>query len=101
MISQIAGIVLLAASLWIIALNWYSLVQRCRKRAMASWIPFLGAAAACLGLLVAGADLPWWGWLVPWVIDFGALPGMSWCVVVWIRACRPGCERDGQGGDQE
>jgi hypothetical protein len=52
---------------------------------------------ACTSILVAGVAAPWWLWLVPWILDFGSLPGLTWAAVTSVRACSA---RNAGDGDQ-
>jgi hypothetical protein len=81
------GLLLLALSGHLIVLNasvfWISHIQRRRSP---SWIPLLGGVlgAAALAILPVPAVHPWW-W-VPFLIDWGSVPGLLETLV--FHLCR-------------
>lgn len=90
MLKWIIAIPLLLAGAWIIMLNaavfWKRHVQ---KRESSSWIPFLGGMLGAAGLLLVPlAPAHKWWWL-PFFLDWGSIPGISYSILYHlIRALR-------------
>lgn len=82
--SGIAGALAAILGMWIGGCNWVvfwnSHVQR---RHAQSWTPLLagGLCAATLLLLPVGLERFWW---VPFLLDWGSLPGITEAVVIHL-----------------
>jgi len=66
-----------ALGLYVTTLNWLAVARR------RSWIPIVGGALLCLSLALVPA-LRWLAWL-GLILDFGAVPGLSWALFQWWR----------------
>lgn len=83
------GIPLAALALCIVAFNDYVFVlQAVLRRRAPSWIPLLGALfGAAAFVVISGRAALRWCW-VPFVLDWGSLPGIAHALVVHRRARR-------------
>jgi hypothetical protein len=78
----IIGSALLLVGGWLMILNALVFWRRCvQKRVASSWIPFLGGLLAAAGLaLIPLAGIHKWWWL-PFFLDWGCLPGITFSIV--------------------
>ena len=83
------GLVCGAAALFIVVSNAITLIQNLRGlRPVRSGIPLLGGAFGCVALLtipVAALHSYWW---VPWLADWGSVPGLAAGVFQRLRPHR-------------
>jgi hypothetical protein len=82
------GLLLVAASLPIIILNWLCILVNLFFGEHGSWFPLPGLVAS-VGCLLGPAQFRscWWVFLV---IDWGTIPGLSLALVAWLHAARRG-----------
>jgi len=71
---------------WICILNWSVFWSGCvRRERTASWSPLLGAALLSLGLKAAPVHALNELWWLPFVLDWGSLPGLLYTAYWHVR----------------
>ena len=92
----ILAIPLLLIGGWISLLNWYCFyLGVIKKTKTPSWTPLLGASACCGGLLGLSSMLQgrfssyWW---LPFLLDYGSLPGIGYSIVFHLLKKRRNSE---------
>jgi hypothetical protein len=86
MVRTIASIAVSTLGVWICALNasvfW---TRHVLHRESPSWTPLLGAGLLAAGMLVAPSrELHRWWW-IPFLVDWGSVPGLVYSAVWHVR----------------
>jgi hypothetical protein len=71
---------------WIIILNWISVFKYIlTKKKQPSWIPLVGGFVLMLSLgLQPFEDFSKY-WLIPFVLDWGCIPGLVYTLIVYVK----------------
>jgi hypothetical protein len=97
---QVGSILLLMLGGYFIVFNWSCIWRYVRKGEHESWIPLVGGFFGCGGCLGIPALSEYWG--VPWVVDWGSLPGFTFTLAyfgIWFwRRRRNGSQDTGEHG---
>ena len=81
----IVGAILLVVSVWLIAMNWWIVIERSRKGRRSSLAPFYGGICGALALLlIPSSKLAKVAW-VPLVIDVGCLPILIAAAIAYFK----------------
>lgn len=77
----IGGLLILLAT-WVALLNWMIFVKgEILRRPTGSWVPLFAGVTACLGLLVVPVEGLARYWFIPFLVDWGSVPGIAVTVV--------------------
>src|SRR5438309_312457 len=78
------------ASAWIVVLNWSAVVAGWRGGKHRSWIPILGGSLGCAALMSVPDPGPRALWWIPFLVDYGCVPGLlgTASVLLWRRMRR-------------
>ena len=84
-VAVVAGV----GGLWIFILNWHVFIGRHVQRVHTpSWIPLISGALLCVALLVwPNSPYRWYCW-VPFLLDWGSIPGITFSIWHGIRRSR-------------
>ncbi|HOJ78868.1 MAG TPA: hypothetical protein PLZ08_12260 [Bacillota bacterium] len=84
-LATVIAIILLLSGGWITILNFTCFYNGfIKKQKTASWIPLLGAFLCCGGLILIGGKYSTFWWL-PFILDFGSLPGFTFTLFFYIK----------------
>lgn len=86
-IQLLGGIGFIVVGLFFVLMNWIVVVRRVLLGKHSSWVPVLGGFLTSIGIiLLPYQDLRFYWW-IPFIIDFGSLPGLLFTVFyfAWMR----------------
>jgi UDP-N-acetylmuramyl pentapeptide phosphotransferase/UDP-N-acetylglucosamine-1-phosphate transferase len=64
--------------------NWVNIIREVIEKKHHSWTPLIGGVLMCCGMLLGGLDLTKGYWWMPFVIDFGCIPGFIMHLAIMI-----------------
>jgi len=76
----ITGCILICIGSFVIVMNWCALASWYLRRKHVSWIPLVGGAFAAIGMALLPLPAIRAFWWIPFLIDWGSLPGMTFAV---------------------
>ena len=89
------GIILGALGIYLIVINAVIIYRQIRYKSSESWIPLLGGLFLFMALNFIPNRLPWYVKLMPFIIDWGCIPGLVHTAIYWIFVV-PKKKREGE-----
>ena len=67
-------------------MNWAKIIAVVRHNKTASLAPFFGAVGMIIALIIMPSHKSWWMYILPLVIDYSCLPGITNKIIAKIKS---------------
>ena len=84
-----------ALGTYIIIYNDIVIYRQITKKTTESWIPVFGGLLVFIALFEIPYDFPWYLKLLPFIVDWGCIPGLTHTLIFWIYIV-PKWKREGK-----
>ena len=88
-IQLFGGLAFLVSGLFLAVINWGVVVQWALRGKQSSWIPLLGGLLTSIGIVVLPYPPLQNFWWVPFIVDWGSLPGLIFTTCYFVARKTP------------